>query len=111
MMTEIDQLYQNATEALEAIAKYRANERAVNAKLAKIGATTLRPAQTTDATDWAFYKALSDVIPDNDSIYETFQLLCEEAGVDEDGAPLVESETRGLSDEEFDYRHAIGWVS
>lgn len=102
---QIDQLYQNATEALDAIVKYRAAERARNAKLERIDVTTLRNASPSDDTLWHFYKAAAKVFPEAE-VAETFANLCEDAGVDADGEPLVEIETRGLSDEEFDYRHA-----
>lgn len=109
-MTPIDQLYQNATTALKAIADLRRDERAHNAKLERIDVTTLRNAEPSDDTLWHFYKAAAKVFPEAE-VAETFDILCEEAGVDADGEPLVEIETRGLSDEEFDYRHAIGWKS
>jgi hypothetical protein len=109
-MTEIDRLFTNATEALDAIVKYRAAERARNANLKRIDVTTLRNAEPSDDTLWLFYKAAAKVFPEAE-VVETFDILCEDAGVDADGEPLVESETRGLSDEEFDYRHAIGWRS
>lgn len=109
-MTEIDRLFTNATEALDAIVKFRAAERARNVKLERLDVTTLRNAEPSDDTLWHFYKAASQVF-DEPEVAETFTILCDEAGVDADGEPLVEIETRGLSDEEFDYRHAIGWRS
>lgn len=104
-MTEIDRLYTEAAAALDAIAKYRAAERASNAKLERIDVTTLRNAEPSDDTLWLFYKAAAKVFPEAE-VAETFDILCEDAGVDADGEPLVEIETRGLSDEEFDYRFA-----
>lgn len=107
-MTEIDRLYTEAAAALDAIAKYRAAERARNAKLERIDVITLRNAEPSDDVMWKFYKAASKVFEEPE-VSETFAILCEDAGVDADGEPLVEIETRGLTDEEFDFRHAIGW--
>ena len=103
---QIDQLYQNATEALDAIVKYRAAERAGNADLTRIGVTTLRKAEPSEATLWHFYKAASQVF-DEPEVAETFAILCDEAGVDAEGYPA--DEDTGMSDVEFDYRAAIGW--
>lgn len=102
----IDQLYQNATEALGAIAEFRAAERAHNAKLERINVTTLRNAEPSDDTLWIFYKAASQVF-DEPEVAETFAILCDDAGVDADGYPA--DEDSGMSDVEFDYRAAIGW--
>lgn len=102
-MTEIDRLFTNATVALDAIVKYRAAERARNANLKRIDVTTLRNAEPSDATLWHFYKAASQVF-DEPEVAETFAILCDDAGVDADGYPA--DEDSGMSDVEFDYRHA-----
>lgn len=104
---QIDKLYQNATEALDAIVKFRAAERARNAKLERLDVTTLRNAEPSDDTLWHFYKAAAKVFPEAE-VAETFAILCEDAGVDADGYPLTEDDNR-MSDVEFDYRAAIGW--
>lgn len=104
---QIDQLYQNAAEALDAIVKFRAAERARNAKLERLDVTTLRNAEPSDDTLWHFYKAASQVF-DEPEVAETFAILCDEAGVDADGYPITEDDYR-MSDVEFDYRAAIGW--
>lgn len=105
-MTEIDRLFTNATEALDAIVMFRAAERARNAKLERIDVTTLRNVEPSDDTLWHFYKAASQVF-DEPEVAETFAILCDEAGVDADGYPLTEDHS--MSDVEFDYRAAIGW--
>ena len=103
----IDQLYQNATEALKAIADLRAQERAHNAKLERISVTTLRMSQPSDDVLWSFYKTLCAALPDEDGISETFQNICSDMDIDTDGNPLEdEGSGRRMSDVEFDYRHA-----
>lgn len=107
-MTEIDRLFTNATEALDAIVKYRAAERARNANLKRIDVTTLRISSPSDDVWLAFWKALSGAVPESDAIYQTFKDTCDDMGVDEEGYPITEDDYR-MSDEEFDYRAAIGW--
>ena len=80
-MTEIDRLYTEAAAALDAIVKYRAAERARNAKLERIDVITLRNAEPSDDVMWKFYKAASKVFEEPE-VSATFAILCEDAGVD-----------------------------
>lgn len=107
-MTEIDRLYTEAAAALDAIAKYRAAERARNAKLERIDVITLRNAEPSDDANWQLYKALTAALPEEEGLATTFASLSEEMGVDEEGYPITEDDY-SMSDVEFDYRAAIGW--
>lgn len=107
-MNDIDRLYTEAAAALDAIVKYRAAERARNAKLERIDVITLRNASPSDDVWLGFWKALADAVPESDAICQTFKDTCDDMGVDKEGYPITEDDYR-MSDVEFDYRHAIGW--
>lgn len=103
-MANLTQLYREAAEKLEAIAAIEKADAAMQLDLAAKGFPTFKRARPSDDAEWAFYKALTRVVEGDPA--EIFADLCQDAGVNADGEAAVEIETRGLSDEEWDYRSA-----